>query len=75
MSTATAKRPANPVNLDNLTLSRKEGWRDYVTAPKRTKPEALSRAQFAVSTTPQLISITNGAPTGTTTLDRCGRRS
>ena len=30
VSTATAKRPANSGNLDNLTLSRKEGWRDYV---------------------------------------------
>jgi hypothetical protein len=46
VSTATAKRPANSVNLDNLTLSRKEGWRAYVTAPKRTKPETLSRAQI-----------------------------
>ncbi|BCO38941.1 hypothetical protein MINTM001_00800 [Mycobacterium paraintracellulare] len=33
-------------NLDNLTLSRKEGWRDYVNAPKRVRPEALSKAQI-----------------------------
>ena len=46
MSTAPAKHPATSVKLDNLTLSRKEGWRDYVTAPKRTKPETLSRAQI-----------------------------
>lgn len=32
--------------LDNLTLSRKEGWRDFTAAPKRTAPELLSRAQI-----------------------------
>jgi hypothetical protein len=31
--------------LDNLTLSRKEGWRDYVEAPDRPRPELLSKRQ------------------------------
>lgn len=30
-------------NLDNLTLAWKEGWLQYVTAPKRVQPESLSR--------------------------------
>lgn len=42
---STAKRRAAP-SLDNLTLSRKEGWRDYVNAPKRIRPETLSKAQI-----------------------------
>jgi hypothetical protein len=42
MSAATASRSATVSSLDNLTLSRKEGWRDYVEAPKRVRPEALS---------------------------------
>ena len=46
MSAATTKRSAKPSNLDNLTLSRKEGWRTYVEAPKRIRPETLSRAQI-----------------------------
>ncbi|WP_413540655.1 hypothetical protein [Mycobacterium intracellulare] len=33
-------------NLDNLTLSRKEGWREYVEAPRRIRPEELSRGQI-----------------------------
>jgi hypothetical protein len=44
MSTTT--RSATTSNLDNLTLSRKEGWRDYVDAPKRVRPDTLSRAQI-----------------------------
>jgi hypothetical protein len=46
MSAAATKRSAKPSNLDNLTLSRKEGWRAYVEAPKRIRPETLSRAQI-----------------------------
>lgn len=46
MTTATAKRRAKSSSLDNMTLSRKEGWRDYVQAPKRIRPETLSRAQI-----------------------------
>lgn len=41
-----SQHPARPSNLDNLTLSRKEGWRAYVEAPKRVRPETLSRAQI-----------------------------
>ncbi|MCV7047249.1 AAA family ATPase [Mycobacterium frederiksbergense] len=29
-----------------MTLSRKEGWRAYVQAPKRPRPEALTRTQI-----------------------------
>lgn len=41
----TAARPRPIYNLDDLTLSRKEGWQTYVAAPKRTKPDLLSKAQ------------------------------
>lgn len=33
-------------NLDNLTLSRKEGWRDYTEATKRPRPELLSKREI-----------------------------
>jgi len=46
MSTADNQRGPKSSNLDNLTLSRKEGWRDYVEAPKRVRPEELSRSQI-----------------------------
>ncbi|ASW84898.1 AAA domain protein [Mycobacterium intracellulare 1956] len=46
MSTAPAAPPRGSSNLDNLTLSRKEGWRAYVEAPKRIRPETLSRGQI-----------------------------
>jgi AAA domain len=46
MNTADNQRGPNSSNLDNLTLSRKEGWRDYVEAPKRVRPEELSRSQI-----------------------------
>jgi hypothetical protein len=46
MSTATTSRRTKSSNLDNLTLSRKEGWREYVDAPKRIRPEALTKAQI-----------------------------
>ena len=43
----TAAGPTTKVsNLDNLTLSRKEGWREYVEAPKRVRPEALPKRQI-----------------------------
>lgn len=32
--------------LDNLTLARKEGWRQFVDAPRRQAPERLSRKQI-----------------------------
>jgi hypothetical protein len=44
-SDVNQRGPKSP-NLDNLTLSRKEGWRDYVEAPKRVRPEELSRRQI-----------------------------
>ena len=44
-ATAVATRQKT-ANLDNLTLSRKEGWRDFTTAPKRECPDALSKAQI-----------------------------
>lgn len=34
-------------NLDNLTLSRKEGWRQFVDTPNRARPETLTRHQLA----------------------------
>jgi hypothetical protein len=46
MNTADNQRGPKSPNLDNLTLSRKEGWRDYVEAPKRVRPEELSRRQI-----------------------------
>ena len=46
MSTPTSTRPERCGNLDNLTLSRKEGWREYVDAPKRVSPELLSKRQI-----------------------------
>lgn len=38
---AASTRP--PEQLDNLTLSRKEGWREFVTAAPRVQPEVLTR--------------------------------
>jgi len=38
---AASARP--PEQLDNLTLSRKEGWREFVTAVPRVQPEVLTR--------------------------------
>lgn len=57
-------------NLDNLTLSRKEGWREYVEAPRRIRPEELSEARSAVSAMQQPTSTISDEPTGTTTLAR-----
>lgn len=34
--------------LDNLTLSRKEGWQRFVDAPERARPDELTRAQLQV---------------------------
>jgi len=42
---ATSRKPVKS-NLDNLTLSRKEGWRDFTHAPKRTAPELLTKAEI-----------------------------
>lgn len=33
-------------NLDNLTMARKEGWRAYVEAPPRMRPEALTKHEI-----------------------------
>ena len=41
---AGGKRPAT--NLDNLTLSRKEGWHERVYAPPRAKPDELTLKQI-----------------------------
>jgi hypothetical protein len=38
---AASARPTE--QLDNLTLSRKEGWREFVTAVPRVQPEVLTR--------------------------------
>jgi len=35
-----------PARLDNLTLSRKEGWLRFVEAPARVAPEGLTRTQL-----------------------------
>ncbi|MGV0743821.1 ATP-binding protein [Mycolicibacterium sp. XJ870] len=56
-SSAPKRRPARPSRgksdirnpreyLDNLTLARKEGWRDMVDAPTLDRPEALSHKQL-----------------------------
>jgi hypothetical protein len=45
MTAVNATHPRNN-NLDNLTLSRKEGWRDFVGAPKREPPELLPTRQI-----------------------------
>ena len=46
MSAATAVAGVKKSNLDNLTLSRKEGWRDYVDAAKRSRPDDLSKGEI-----------------------------
>lgn len=46
MNTAGITQPQQRSNLDNLTLSRKEGWRDAVEAPKRVRPEQLTRSEI-----------------------------
>lgn len=43
------KSPGQPVTesrLDNLTLSRKEGWQRFVNTPTRIPPEYLARAEL-----------------------------
>ena len=42
---AASRRPAEP-HLDNLTLSRKEGWKACTEAPKRIAPELLTKSQI-----------------------------
>src|ERR1700716_954266 len=34
------------LRLDNLTLARQEGWRQFVDAARRQSPERLSRRQI-----------------------------
>ena len=46
MSNTGTSRPTAKSNLDNLTTSRKEGWRDLVEAHKREQPELLSKRQI-----------------------------
>lgn len=46
MTTAEVSGARPKSNLDNLTTSRKEGWRDLVEAPKRRPPESLSKRQI-----------------------------
>lgn len=36
----------HPPRLDNLTLSRKEGWHRFVNTPARIPPESLTRSEF-----------------------------
>jgi hypothetical protein len=43
---AAADAPAPP-RLDNLTVSRKEGFRAFAEAPTRHQPENLTVAQLA----------------------------
>ncbi|WP_100515234.1 ATP-binding protein [Mycobacteroides abscessus] len=44
MSTPSGNaEPEHPARLDNLTLARKEGWRQLVETPARISPEPLTR--------------------------------
>lgn len=47
---ATTASPDSEVRLDNLTLARKEGWQEFVTAPPRAQPESLGRKQLGALT-------------------------
>jgi hypothetical protein len=47
MMARKAAPPQPQANLDNLTLSRKEGFRDFVNAPARSQPELLTPRAFA----------------------------
>jgi len=44
MTAASPSTRRTSAKLDNLTLSRKEGWREFVNAPRRTRPDALSKS-------------------------------
>jgi hypothetical protein len=46
MSAKDATPPSRTPNLDNLTLSRKEGWRAIVDAPSSVRPETLTVRQL-----------------------------
>jgi len=46
MSAKVATPPSRTRNLDNLTLSRKEGWRAIVDAPPPVRPEPLTVRQL-----------------------------
>ncbi|MGW0455999.1 AAA family ATPase [Gordonia sputi] len=41
-----AKKASTKPGLDNLTLSRKEGWLKFVNTPSRIRPEALGRKEL-----------------------------
>jgi AAA domain len=44
--TPSARLADGQARLDNLTLARKEGWRQFVDAPRRQAPEQLTRRQI-----------------------------
>jgi hypothetical protein len=46
MSTTSTAQPLHTSQLDNLTLSRKEGWRDIVESPPLVRPETLTVRQL-----------------------------
>lgn len=46
MTRRAQSKPSNAPRLDNLTLSRKEGWRRFVDTPARIPPEPLSRHEL-----------------------------
>lgn len=46
MTARKQPQPAPTVRLDNLTLARKEGWRQFVNTPARIPPEALTRTEL-----------------------------
>lgn len=46
MTTKRTKDAVAVPNLDNLTLSRKEGWRDYTHASRRMQPDLLSKKEI-----------------------------
>jgi len=46
MNAKHATPPSRTPNLDNLTLSRKEGWRAIVDAPSSVRPETLTVRQL-----------------------------
>ncbi|WP_431968533.1 ATP-binding protein [Nocardia sp. bgisy134] len=52
----TAPAPTeDTARLDNLTLSRKEGWRSFVESPARPQPETLSRKRLKALAEDDLI--------------------
>jgi hypothetical protein len=45
-ATGVAAGAGSSAKLDNLTLARKEGWKQFVEAVRRTQPDQLSAAQL-----------------------------